>query len=187
MNLQNDHIRIAEIRDLKELKHIETLAAGIFPQTYRGLIPDAQIPYMMHVMYDDEVLRKESSEGMHFNIIRDEDRPIGYICWYLKNENGDPVLRLEKLYLDFAYHGRGIGNLALNFIIDCAKSAEASFISLNVNKRNTKAQKAYFRAGFYIWKSEREPVGGGFFKDDYIMRCDIAPAAVKRIDRVADL
>ena len=141
--------------------------------TYEELIPAQQIPYMMRLMYDDSVLRKEFACGMNFAIIRDGEVPIGYISWHLTEVDGSKVMRLEKLYLDFACHGRSIGNLGIRHVIEAAGNAGAKYISLNVHKRNLRAQKAYCRAGFYRWRSEKEDVGNGFFKDDYIMRYDL--------------
>ena len=166
-------IWIEEIRDPAKLAIVRSLAAKIFPRTYEGLIPAEQIPYMMRLMYDDAVLRKEFADGMHFALITENARPVGYISWHLLETDGEKVLRLEKLYLDFACHGRSIGYLALRHVIGEAERAGANFISLNVNKQNLRAQKAYCRAGFYRWRSEKEDVGNGFFKDDYIMRYDI--------------
>ena len=177
MKMTNENIRIRGIADAEQLKTLADLAWKIFPETYRGLIPDEQIPYMMGTMYGDEVLRGEFSAGMKFALINDGDTPVGYISWHLAGDGGAKFMRLEKLYLDFAYHGRSIGNLALRHVIDEAKRSGAAFVSLNVNKANLRAQKAYLRAGIYRWRSEREPVGNGFFKDDYVMRYDIAPAS----------
>ncbi|MBO4646931.1 MAG: GNAT family N-acetyltransferase [Lentisphaeria bacterium] len=176
MNVDNSKIRIEAITDRDRLGVIGKLAWKIFPRTYEGLIPPEQTPYMMRIMYDDAVLRKEFSEGMKFDLILDDATPIGYICWHPADDGrGGKMLRLEKLYLDFDWHGRAIGNLALRHVIAEAEKLGASFITLNVNKRNLRAQKAYVRAGFYRWRCEKEPVGGGFFKDDYIMRYDLAP------------
>ena len=168
-------IRIEEIRDPTKLAIVESLAERIFPRTYEGLIPAEQIPYMMHLMYDEAVLHREFADGMRFDLITENTLPVGYISWHLLDGDGAKVLRLEKLYLDFACHGRSIGYLALRHVIDEAKRAGADFISLNVNKQNLRAQKAYLRAGFRRWRSEVEDVGGGFVKDDYVMRYDLAP------------
>ena len=177
MDDRNAEIRIREITDAEELKTVAALAWKIFPETYRGLIPAAQIPYMMGVMYGDEVMRKEFAGGMKFDLLTDAGTPIGYISLHLAEAEGVKFMRLEKLYLDFSYHGRSIGNLALRHVIEEAKRAGAAYISLNVNKENAKAQKAYLRAGFYRWRSEKEPVGNGFYKDDYVMRYDIVPVS----------
>ena len=168
-------IRIVDIRDAAQLKIVEDLAWKIFPKTYEGLIPAAQTPYMMRLMYDDAVLKKEFADGMIFSLVLDGETPIGYISRHLTDFGGRKVMRLEKLYLDFAYHGRSIGNMAVRYVLDAAKRAGASFVSLNVNKNNLRAQKAYLRAGFYRWRCDVEDVGGGFVKNDYVMRCDLTP------------
>ena len=51
-------IRIMEIRDAGQLKIIEDPAWKIFPPTFADLIPESQIPYMMHRMYDGPVLSR---------------------------------------------------------------------------------------------------------------------------------
>lgn len=175
MDHDNLAIRIREISDAGELKVIEALAWKIFPKTYEDLIPPGQIPYMMDMMYDDAVLRKELESGMKFDLITEDGEPIGYISWHPAEGPEGPFLRLEKLYLAFSRHGRSIGNMALRHVIGEAERAGASYITLNVNKGNLRAQKAYLRAGFYRWRSEKEPVGNGFFKDDYVMRYDVVP------------
>ncbi|MBQ9337422.1 MAG: GNAT family N-acetyltransferase [Lentisphaeria bacterium] len=173
MDGNNAEIRIREITDPEELKTVESLAGKIFPPTYADLIPAEQIPYMMRLMYDDAVLRKEVADGMKYALITDADVPIGYISWHLTEIDGCKVMRLEKLYLDFSYHGRFIGNMGLRHVIEAARRTDASCITLNVHRRNFRAQNAYLRAGFYRWRCEKEDVGNGFFKDDYIMRYDI--------------
>ena len=167
-------ISIREITDAGELKTVEELARDIFPETYKGLIPAEQIPYMMAYMYDEGTLRTEFSNGMKFALITDAGVPVGYISWHMAESGGEKFMRLEKLYLSFPYHGRSIGNMGLRYVIEEAGKSGAAYISLNVHKRNLRAQKAYLRAGFYRWRSEKEDVGGGFFKDDYVMRFDIA-------------
>ena len=168
-------ICIRDISDAGELGVIEVLARKIFPETYKDLIPAEQIPYMMRRMYDDAVLRRELSQGVKYSVISEAGTPIGYIARYLTQFDGRKVMRLEKLYLDFACHGRSVGNAGICHVIDAARRAGASIVTLNVHKRNLRAQKAYARAGFYRWRCEKEDVGGGFFKDDYVMRCDLTP------------
>ena len=168
-------IVICEITDAAELGIIRSLAEKIFPETYREMIPAAQIPYMMELMYGDAVLKKELAAGVKYAVISEAGTPVGYVSWHLQTEGNCKFMRLEKVYLDFSRHGRSIGNMAIRHVIDAARQAGAAYISLNVNKHNLRAQKAYCRAGFYRWKSEKEDVGSGFFKDDYVMRHDLAP------------
>lgn len=175
MNEDNALVRIEELSDAAQLNVVEELARKIFPRTYADLIPAEQIPYMMRLMYDDAVLRKEFGSGVKFALITDAGIPVGYISWHLTDTGGGKIMRLEKLYLDYSRHGRSIGNMGIRYVIDAAKRTDAVCITLNVHKRNFRAQKAYCRAGFYRWRSEKEDVGSGFFKDDYVMRLDILP------------
>ena len=175
MNSETSTIHIRKIRIAAQLRTVETLAWRIFPQTYAEMIPAGQIPYMMHMMYDYDVVRKEFSEGVSFALIFDGAEPIGYISWHPLACEGKTAVKLEKLYLDFAYHGRAIGQQGLRYVIRAAARAGAAFVLLNVNKDNLRAQKAYENAGFYRWRSVKNPIGGGFFMDDYIMRFDLVP------------
>ena len=177
MERNDPAIRIRDITDPRQLKTVAALAWKIFPETYKDLIPAAQTPYMMEMMYGDEVMLEEFAVGVKFALVTDCDTPIGYISWHLAEDGGARSMRLEKLYLEFSYHGRSIGNMALRHVIEEAERAGAAFVSLNVNKGNLRAQKAYLRAGFYRWRSELEQIGNGFFKDDYVMRYDITPAS----------
>ena len=123
-------IRIAGIRDAGELKIIEELAWKIFPRTYEDLIPAAQIPYMMPIMYDDAVLRREFADGMHFDLITEGETPIGYIAWHLRDDAAGRMARLEKLYLDFACHGRSIGTMGIRHVIEAAERALRNNIAI---------------------------------------------------------
>ena len=168
-------IHIRKVRSAAQLRTVESLAWRIFPQTYAEMIPAGQIPYMMHMMYDYDVVRKEFSEGVSFSIIYNGAEPIGYISWHPLACEGKKAIKLEKLYLDFAYHGRGIGQRGLRYVIRAAARAGAAFVLLNVNKENLRAQKAYENAGFCRWRSVKNPIGGGYYMDDYVMRFDLVP------------
>ena len=168
-------IHIRKVRSAAQLRTVESLAWRIFPQTYAEMIPDGQIPYMMHMMYDYEVVQKEFSEGVSFSIIYNDAEPIGYISWHPLDCEGIRGIKLEKLYLDFAYHGRAIGQRGLRYVIRAAARAGAAFVLLNVNKENLRAQKAYENAGFCRWRSVKNPIGDGYYMDDYVMRFDLVP------------
>lgn len=78
-------------------------------------------------------------------------------------------MKLHKLYLDFSYHGRGIGSNALQYAIDVARKQGYRFLRLNVNKENENALRAYRRNGFQQVEAVKIDIGGGFFMDDFVM------------------
>ncbi len=156
----------------EELPLLEELARRIWPDTYGKLLPPGQIDYMIEAMYSLPVIQKELTEGVTFDLICDGETPIGFISLGPCEEKPG-VLKLHKLYLDFAWHGRGIGQLALRHALDAAKAQGSRFLRLNVNKNNVAALKAYRRAGFYQADAVKVDIGSGFVMDDFIMEAEI--------------
>ena len=89
----------------------------------------------------------------------------------MPNSNG--VIILHKIYLLPDYWSKSIGNQLITHVFNQASSAGATAVELNVNKANSRAFKAYSRAGFFVKESVRFEIGGGFEKNDYIMRKEL--------------
>ena len=77
-------------------------------------------------------------------------------------------MKLHKLYLSASCHGKGIGSRMLSHAKEAAKRLGAGELLLNVNKNNARAIKAYKRNGFSLIREEKNPIGNGFFMDDYV-------------------
>ncbi len=151
-----------------ELPLLEKLARRIWPDTYGKILTPDQIDYMIEMMYALPVVRKERAEGTAFDLIVDGEKPVGFLS-YGPYKNEPPTMKLHKLYLDFGYHGRGIGSMALQYAIAAAKRGSYHFLRLNVNKNNTAALRAYRRNGFCQVEAVKVDIGGGYFMDDYVM------------------
>lgn len=151
------------------------VAEASWPETYRGLIPDAQIPYMISRMYAPETIRRETAEGSPFYLLLADGRDAG-ICSFDLSKRGDRgSAELHKIYLRPAYWGRGIGHWLLAEMADRARDAGATSLWLRVNKGNVRAQKAYKAAGFANVRALCTDIGGGFVMDDYIFARRLAP------------
>ena len=176
MNMQNltDKIQNVpyEIRKLttpESLQIVRNIADDIWPKTYRGIVPDAQIPYMMEMMYAPAVMEKELANGYAFSVLEINGQPVGFSSWssYPKYPT---EAKLHKLYLLGEYHGKGWGQVMLKYVMDEARKAGFQKLRLNVNKANLPALKAYKRAGFVITEALVTDIGDGFVRDDYIMK-----------------
>ncbi len=144
------------------------VAWGAWPATYRGLIPEAQIPYMIGRMYSPEAIRAETAAGTPFYLLRADGRDAG-ICSFDLTKRGEGLsAELHKIYLLPAYWGRGIGNWLLGEMAARAKAAGAASLWLRVNKGNVRAQKAYKAAGFANVRAVCTDIGEGFVMDDYV-------------------
>ena len=143
------------------------VAERTWPKTYRGLIPEEQIPYMIGRMYAPETIRQESEQGTAFYLVLADgvDAGIGSIDL---RPDADGAAELHKLYTLPAYWGRGWGHWLLDELCRRAKEAGARRVWLRVNKGNVRAQKAYAAAEFRNVRSVCTDIGEGFVMDDYV-------------------
>jgi ribosomal protein S18 acetylase RimI-like enzyme len=155
----------AESRDLPA---VAALAPEIWQYAYGDILSQEQIAYMLELMYAPEVLQADFDRGVKFRLIKCGERIVGFFSFF-EYQKVPPVLKLDKLYLLPAFHGRGIGSLALRSLTECASDAGYGAIRLNVNKRNARAISAYTRNGFKKKESVKNDIGSGFFMDDYVM------------------
>ena len=151
-----------------ELPLLEELARRIWPDTYGKILTPGQIDYMIEMMYALPVVQKERAEGVAFELIHDGEKPVGFLS-YGPYKDEPPTMKLHKLYLDFGYHGRGIGSMALQHAIAAAQRAGCRCLRRNVEKNNAAALRAYQRNGFYQAEAVKVDIGGGYFMDDYVM------------------
>ncbi|RZL05186.1 MAG: GNAT family N-acetyltransferase, partial [Pedobacter sp.] len=78
------------------------------------------------------------------------------------------VYKLHKLYVLPEMHGKGIGKILMNEVLNQVKRLGGRALHLNVNKKN-KAKTFYEKAGFEIKEAVNLDIGNGFFMDDYVM------------------
>ena len=156
----------------KELPIIAKLAETIWPAAYGEILTAGQIRYMLKMMYDEPVLKREYAAGIRFDLIFDGGKPIGFAS-YGPYTAASPVAKLHKLYLDFEYHGRGIGTLALRHVIAETRKAGYQLLRLNVNRNNRAAIRAYERNGFHRAETVDVPIGDGFYMNDYVMEFNL--------------
>jgi len=125
----------------------------------------------LNMMYSKNVIVDEIKKGFSWYLIKDDDKPIGFLSFSYFKENN--CVKLHKLYVLLLYHGKGIGRQALDFVKNYAHKLNAVYVYLHVNKQNLKAIKAYQKAGFYIHHLEYNDIGNNFFMDDYVMKFDL--------------
>ena len=157
------------IRKLKteELEIVNELAHKIWPDTFKDILTQDQIEYMLNWMYDPEMLRKQLSEGHQFMIVEDEGVPIAF----MGIQPGFPTeksLKIHKLYVLPEIQGKGIGKLLVEEAKSEAKKAQLDQVVLNVNRYN-RAVDFYKRIGFSILKEENIDIGKGYLMEDFVM------------------
>ena len=151
-----------------ELHLVRQVADAVWPVTFREILSEEQIAYMMEMMYAKEVMEREFDEGIRFNGVFDGDRAVGYYIWG-RCDSAPGAAKLHKCYLLEKFQGQGHGSAMLRHAALAARQMGAQFLRLNVNKHNEKAIRAYLRNGFRTVESVKNDIGNGFFMDDYVM------------------
>lgn len=161
------NIRPAGVEDIDA---IVKLAHAIWWSHYPGILTDDQIRYMLAWMYSPGQIRQELTQGIRWELLElsagDQPHAAGFAAY---GPLGGATCKLHKLYLLAEHHGKGLGRQMLHHVIATAQAAGAHAVVLNVNKQNTKAIRAYERAGFVIKEAVCADIGGGYVMDDFVM------------------
>lgn len=155
-----------------ELKLVRQVADAVWPVTFKEILSPEQIAYMMEMMYAAKVMDKEFDEGIKFYGVFDGKNIVGYLIW--GHYDGAPkTAKLHKCYLLTDYQGKGLGSMMLQKAKSMAHEAGYKHLRLNVNRQNAKAIKAYVRNDFKTIETVDNPIGNGFFMNDYVMEADL--------------
>jgi ribosomal protein S18 acetylase RimI-like enzyme len=162
--MQNTMIRPAGEKDLFVVK---MLAEKIWPLTYSGILTAAQIGYMLNRMYSPDSLQQQMQEyHHHFLILEHEGKPAGFASYSLNP--ADKKGKLQKIYVDTALQGKGLGKFLLEYVAARMKEADCLIIQLDVNRQNN-ARLFYEKLGFSVTGEKDTDIGNGFFMNDYVM------------------
>ena len=151
---------------------IREIAWKTFPATYRSIISDEQIAYMMEWMYSEASLLRQMTIDHHTYLIAYLDgRAVGYVS---VEPQGRHLWHLQKLYVLPEYQGSHCGSFLFRHATDYIRTHGElpCKMELNVN-RNNKALDFYYRMGMRKDRQGDFDIGNGFFMNDYIMVLDI--------------
>ena len=156
----------------EEYAKVRVLAETIWPVCYKDILSAEQISYMMDMMYSENVIGKEISEGVHYSFIEVSGEIAGYLAWGPWH-SAVRTAKLHKLYLLPKMQGKKIGSFALEEVKKAASAAGFIRLRLNVNRRNSNAIKCYTNNGFTMVQLENNDIGNGFFMTDYVMEAKV--------------
>lgn len=162
-------IRFASLKDIPEIIKV---ARKTWPVSYKTIISDQQINYMLDLFYSPVSLLNEMEILEHkFLLIQDDNNNIKAFAAfsYMPPVRG---ARLHKLYVLPEWHHKGLGKKLISTIIDLLKRENYTFLELNVNKNNS-ALVFYLKNGFEVVREEDIDIGAGFFMNDFILKKEI--------------
>ena len=145
---------------------IQEIAWATWPNTYKGIISDEQIQYMLDLFYSVDALKDSVLDGHIYYVAEIDSVAAGFCGFQHHIEPG--VTKIHKLYVLPEFQGRSIGKKLVEKVEHATQSVKSSRIILNVNRANP-AQNFYRNLGFTIAYKEDIPLEHGYFMNDYVM------------------
>ncbi len=152
----------------EDIPQIHQLAYKIWPSAFENILQPKQINYMLEWMYSPNSLTQQMKENHHFLLLEKKQSYIGY-CSYHQNQE---TTFLQKIYILPKEQGKGYGKKMLTKVISKAKLSHSKSLRLNVNRYNN-AVKFYQNMGFQILYQEDNPIGNGFYMNDFVMELSL--------------
>ena len=155
-----------ELRKFKnnEYKELMPFMAPLWEDTYKNIIPEEHIKFLLEKYFLPENTEKFVKDGYEYYYLTDNGEKCGIIVIHpLENE-----VYLDKLYFAFSARGKGYARFVINELKKYGKD-----ITLNVNRNNFKAYNVYIALGFKIEEKQEIALGNGMVNFDYKMRLKV--------------
>lgn len=148
---------------------IEALARRIVPDFYAPFFERATAEYLVESGHTAAALTVQAGRGDRHFLIEGEGRPVGY---FSLAGDGERVL-LSHFYVLREYRGRGLGQLAMDFIDRQVTAMGGRRIELFVLRQNSAAVGLYRKNGFAVAEEVLTRLGNGAVLEDFLMRKEI--------------
>lgn len=152
----------------EDIESIQQLAYRTWPEAYGAILSAEQIDYMLQKMYNKGELLSQLEQGYIFLIAEEDNIDLGFAS-YSVFDSANQVYKLHKLYVLPQTHGKGVGKLLINEVVNLIKRVGGKSLKLNVNRDN-KAIEFYKKAGFTVKETVDLDIGNGFVMEDYVMQ-----------------
>ncbi len=151
----------------KDIPVIRELAEKIWWPTYRPILSEAQISFMLKNMYSEHALAEQMRNDVQFILVRRDEEDVAFAGYSIEH-GSDPVLKIHKIYVLPSEQGKGTGKDLIDYLSNLASDLNIPHVELNVNRANT-ALGFYEKMGFEIIESVDIPYHQ-FVLNDYVMR-----------------
>lgn len=155
-----------------ELHLIRKIAFETWPITYKNILSNNQLTYMLNMFYDLNSLATQQAQLNHQFILAFDDlgNEMGFACYSKEIDDLTTKYLLHKLYILPNQQGKNVGTMLLDFVLnEIKKTSEKSVLQLNVNRHNN-ALNFYLKHGFSVMHEEDNDIGEGYFMNDYVMQ-----------------
>lgn len=155
----------------EELVIVQEVAHKTWPNTFRNILSNAQIDYMLEWMYNRDTLIRQAKSGHEFYVFENKGVVLGF-CGIEPFHPDPDSLKIHKLYVLPESQGLGVGKQLIEKSKEVALKNGLKSVVLNVNRFNN-AVDFYKHLDFIIVKEEDIEIGNGYLMEDYVMSLTI--------------
>lgn len=150
-----------------DISSIISIAKITWNATYKTIISQEQIDYMLHLFYSEKTIMEQmQNPANHFWGFKEEGKLSGY-AHCVEDNNDKQLIKLSKLYVLPETQRQGIGKSLMSYLENECKALDKNVITLNVNRHNP-AKDFYLKLGYEIVEEVDIPLDK-FWLNDYVM------------------
>lgn len=137
-----------------DIDTLAILARETFYVTFTGTCTEADMQGFLKEYFNVERLTKEVSDENNFYFFAEVDGvPAGYLQ-FMEDYSGFELMKqwkaleLKRIYVIHDFHGKGVAQQLMEFILEYAIQQQYEVVWLGVWEHNVRAQKFYEKYGF---------------------------------------
>lgn len=139
---------------MDDVAALSVIAKQTFYDTFTGTCTEEDMQSFLEQYFNQEKLGSELKNTDNFYFFAEAgDVPVGYLQ-FMEDYSGFPLMKkwkaleLKRIYVLKEYHGKGIAQKLMNYILAYAKEKHYEVVWLGVWEKNMRAQKFYEKYGF---------------------------------------
>ena len=139
---------------IDDVATLSDMAKQTFYDTFTGTCTEEDMQSFLEQYFSQKQLGAEISNANNLYFFAEaEGIPVAYLQ-FMEDYSGFPLIKkwkaleLKRIYVVRDYHGKGIAQKLMDFILDFAKEKKYEAVWLGVWEHNIRAQKFYEKYGF---------------------------------------
>ena len=162
---------------LSDLKALQIISIQTFSETFAEVNTPENIENYNQESFSEAQLTSElNNPNSRFFIAYSDSEPIGYLKINSDKAQteviNDHALEIHRIYVSQAFHGKKVGQLLLDKVIEIAQQSAVDYIWLGVWQENHRALRFYTRNGFVSFDTHVFILGDDK-QTDLLMKLDL--------------
>ncbi len=162
---------------VKDAEVLSALSKKTFYDTFTGTCTEEDMQQFLQDYFDIDVVKSElADENDCYFFIEVDGMPAGYLR-LMEDYRNFPLMKqwkaleLKRIYIDKAFHGKGLAQELMNFAENFAKENKFEVLWLGVWEHNNRAKRFYEKMGFKDSGYTHEfPIGSTPQRDNWLWK-----------------